>query len=75
MYKLELKSGKFFETNDLNSITATIWVELIDWERVDKTQFEGITIPQWVSDRLWKKMALKGQIKPEESLYTATDSD
>lgn len=75
MYVFALKSGKEFSCSDLNSITGTIWVELIDWDGTDKRQFKGTEIPAWVSERISKKVALKTQIKPEQSLYMSADSD
>ena len=54
MYVLTLKSGNEFCCDDLNKITATVWVELIDWDATDKVQFKG-DIPSWVNEKLSKK--------------------
>ena len=54
MYVFALKSGKEFSCSDLNSITGTIWVELIDWETTDKRQFNEYA-PAWVKEKLASK--------------------
>jgi hypothetical protein len=54
MYVFALKSGKEFSCSDLNSITGTIWVELIDWDKTDRKQFKD-DIPAWVNEKLGQK--------------------
>jgi hypothetical protein len=49
MFKLVLKTGRYIITDNLDTVKNTVWIDMIDWVKTDKTQFRGMKIPGWLN--------------------------